>query len=135
MIITLYLFWEWSIYNLRSFLRAKIKSFTLSVCVLVTQLCLTLCDPMDCSLPSPSVHGILQARILEWVAMLFSLGSSRPRDQTCVSCMAGRFFTLLSHQGSPFTFSSMLLCAHQVFNKQSVDKVPFLECYILNSTS
>ena len=49
------------------------------------QSCLTLCDPMDCSLPSSSIHGILQARILEWVAISFSRGSSRPRDQTHVS--------------------------------------------------
>ena len=47
--------------------------------------CLTLCDPVDCSPPGVSVHGILQARILEWVAMPSSRGSSRPRDQTCVS--------------------------------------------------
>ena len=52
------------------------------VCMLVTQLCPTLCDPMDCSPPSSSVHGILQARILGWVAIPFSKGSSRPRDQT-----------------------------------------------------
>ena len=62
--------------------------------VLVTQLCPTLCDPMDCSLPGSSVHGILQVRILEWVAIPFSRGSSRPRDQTWVSCIAGRFFTI-----------------------------------------
>ena len=48
----------------------------------VTQSCLTLCDPMDCSLPSSSVHGILQARVLEWVAISFSRGYSRPKDQT-----------------------------------------------------
>ena len=64
------------------------------VCVLVTQLCLTLCDPMDRSPPGSSVHGILQARILEWVAIPFSKRSSRPRDQTQVSCTAGRFFTV-----------------------------------------
>ena len=44
-----------------------------------------LCNPADCSLPGSSVHGILQARILEWVAIPFSGGSSRPRDQTCIS--------------------------------------------------
>ena len=49
------------------------------------QLWPTLCDPLDYSLPGPSVHGILQARILEWVAVTFSRGSSQPRDQTCVS--------------------------------------------------
>ena len=57
------------------------------------QLCSTLCDPMDCSPSVSSVHGILQARTLEWVAMLFYRGSSRPKDQTCTSCITGRFFT------------------------------------------
>ena len=55
--------------------------------------CLPLCDPMDCSLPGSSVHGILQARILESVAISFSKGSSQPRDWTHVSCNTGRFFT------------------------------------------
>ena len=63
------------------------------VCVLVAQSC-WLCDPMDCSLPGSSVHGILQARILEWVAITFSRGSSQSRDQTWVCCIAGRFFTV-----------------------------------------
>ena len=62
--------------------------------VLVAQPCPTLCDLMDCSLPGSSVHGILQARTLEWVALPFSRGSSQPRGQTWVSCIAGRFFTL-----------------------------------------
>ena len=53
--------------------------------VKVVQLCPTLCDPIDYT-----VHGILQARILEWVAIPFSRGSSQPRDQTQVSCIAGR---------------------------------------------
>ena len=55
----------------------------------VTQSCLTLRNPMDCHLPDPSVHGIFQARILEWVAISFSRGSSRPRDRTQVSHIAG----------------------------------------------
>ena len=62
--------------------------------VLVSQSCLTICDLMDCSSLGPSVHGILQARILEWVAMLSSRWSSRPRDWTRVSCFAGGFFTI-----------------------------------------
>ena len=62
--------------------------------VLVTHSCLTLCDPMDCSLPGFSVHGILQTIILEWVAIPFSRGSSWPRNQTQVSCTPGRFFTI-----------------------------------------
>ena len=53
--------------------------------LLVAQLCLTLCSPMDCSPPGSSVHGIFQARILEWVAISYSRGSSWPRDQTHVS--------------------------------------------------
>ena len=64
------------------------------VCVLVAQSCQTLCDPMDCSLPGSSVHGILQARILKWVAISYSRGSSRPRDWTQVFHIAGRFFTV-----------------------------------------
>ena len=54
---------------------------------LVAQSCLTLCNPLDCSLPGSSVHGIFQARILEWVAISFSRGYSQPRDQTCISCL------------------------------------------------
>ena len=57
-------------------------------CCCVRILCLTLCDPMDCSPPGSSVHGILQARVLEWVAMPSSRGSSQPRDQTHVSCIS-----------------------------------------------
>ena len=56
--------------------------------VKVAQSCLILCDPMDYT-----VHGILRARILEWVVVSFSRGSSHPRDRTQVSCSAGRFFT------------------------------------------
>ena len=62
--------------------------------VKVAQSCPTLCDPMDHSPPSSSVHGILQARMLEWVAVPFFTGSSQPRDQTHVSCIAGGFFTV-----------------------------------------
>ena len=61
---------------------------------LVTQLCLALCNLMDCNLPGSSVSGILQARILQWVATSFSGGSSWPRDWTPVSYNAGRFFTV-----------------------------------------
>ena len=61
---------------------------------LVTQLCLILCDPMDCSPPGSSVHGILQARTVEWIAIPFSRESFQPRDRTQVSCIAGRFFTV-----------------------------------------
>ena len=70
------------------------------MCVLVTQSCLTLWDPTDCSPLGSSVHRILQARILEWVAIPFSRGSSRLRERTQASCIAGGLFTL-SHQGGP----------------------------------
>ena len=62
--------------------------------VLVAQSCPTLCNPMDCSLPVSSVHGISQARVQEQVAILFSRGSSQPKDQTQVSYIAGRSFTI-----------------------------------------
>ena len=63
---------------------------------------LTLCDPRDCSPPGSFVHGILQARILEWVAISFSRGSSQPRDQTQVSHTAGRYF---NHWATHLSFS------------------------------
>ena len=62
--------------------------------MLVVQLYLTPCNPMDCSLLGSSTHGILQAGILEWVAIPFSRRSSQSRDWTWVSCTAGRFFTV-----------------------------------------
>ena len=58
------------------------------------QSCLTLCDPIDGSLPGSPVPGILQARVLEWIAMPFSRGSSQPRDQTQISLIANVFFTI-----------------------------------------
>ena len=68
------------------------KILHICVCVFVTQSCPTLCDPMDP--PGFSVHGILQARILEWVAIPFSRGVSQPREWTQVSHMAGDFFII-----------------------------------------
>ena len=74
------------------------------------QSCPILCDPMNCHMPGSSVHGILQARILEWVAMPSSRGSSQNGDGTPVSYLAGRFL-LLSHLGSP----TMRLAPSMVF--------------------
>ena len=71
-----------------------------SVLALVSQSRLTLCDPIFCSLPGSSVYGILQARILEWVAIPFSRGSSQPRGWIQVSCIAGRFFTVCATRGA-----------------------------------
>ena len=70
--------------------------------MLVTQLCLTLCDLMDCSQPGSSVHGILQARVLGWLSIPFSRGSSQPRDRLNLGPLHYRH---LSHQGSPNRFS------------------------------
>ena len=64
------------------------------VTLLVSQLCQTLYDSTNCSLPGSPVHGILQARILEWVAISSFRGSSQPRDQTQVSCITCGFFTI-----------------------------------------
>ena len=79
------------------------------VCVfLVTQSCPTLCDPIDCSPPGSSVHGISQASMLKWVASPFSRRSSQCRGQTQVSCTAGGFFTSES-PGKPSCFWILLL--------------------------
>ena len=82
--------WVWS----GCFLWVMCVCVCVCVCVLVTQLCPTLCDPTDSSPPDSSLHGTLQARILEWVAIPFSRGSSQSRDWTQVSCIADRFFTV-----------------------------------------
>ena len=77
------------------------------VCMLSRFSRVRLCDPMDCSPPGSSVHGILQARILEWVAISSSRGSSRPRNQTHVSCIGRRVLYHSCHLESPF--SSLLI--------------------------
>ena len=72
----------------------------------------TLCNPMDHNLPGSSVHGILQARILEWVVISFSRGSSPPRNQSRVSdisCMGRQVLPLLSQLGSPISHTILLL--------------------------
>ena len=95
----------------------------------VTQSCPTLSDPMDCSLPGSSIHGIFQARVLEWVAISFSRGSSPPRDRTRVSrsltrdqtqahCIGSAESHPLDYQGSPY---SLLL------------RVPFIRAEMVNS--
>ena len=76
------------------------------------QLCLTLCDPMDCSPPDSSVHGILQTRILEWVAVPSSRGSSQPRHRTRIShvfCVHRQILYPLSYLGSSINWVQSLL--------------------------
>ena len=67
-----------------------------------------LCDPTDCSLPGSSIHGIFQARVLEWVAISFSRGSSRPRDRTQISHVVGRHFTVWATREVLYSFSLSL---------------------------
>ena len=74
----------------------------------VAQSCRTLSDPMDCSLPGSSIHGIFQARMLEWGAISFSRWSSRPRDGTPVSRFVGRCFYCLSHREARFKESMLI---------------------------
>ena len=104
-------------------------------CCLVAESSPTLFDPMDCSLPGSSVHGILQARILQWVAIPSSRGSSQPRDQTQVSCIAGRFFAIwATSQSLPQDFlvqTSTYLRDH-CFSLPS--EWPFFRKHVLNST-
>ena len=87
---------------------------------LVAQLGRTLCDPMNCSPPGSSVHGILQARILERVAIPFSRGSFQPRDWTQGSCIAGGFFTVCPRtvgRAKCGMFWRAVFWAHNLFSK------------------
>ena len=85
------------------FLWTDIIYINLWYLVLVTQSCSSFCNPMDYSLPGSSIHGILQARILDWVHIPFSSECLGSRDWTWVSCIAGRFFTV----------SAMVTCVYQ----------------------
>ena len=83
--------------------------------------CLVMSDslqPIDCSPPGSSVHGIIQARILEWAAIPFSKGSSQPRDRTQVSCTAGRFFHIWATWEAN-TAKSTLLILYQWNNNRA----------------
>ena len=95
------------IYNVVLISVVQKRDFTTTYihCYCCAQSNLTLCDPMNCSLPSSSVHEISQAGILQWVAISYSRVSSQPRDRThvsCVSAWAGRFFTT-APSGKPYT--------------------------------
>ena len=84
----------------------------------VAQSCPTLCDPMDGSLPGSAVHGIFQARILEWAAISFSRASSQPRDRTRVSCIANRHFTVwATREASKEELKSLLMKAKEESEK------------------
>ena len=89
--------------------RKKEKEYVLSIAMLIVKVarsCPTVCNPLDCSLPVSSVHGISQERIMEWDSISFSRGSSWPRDQTWVSCLGGRFFTIWTIRFGIYCFNS-----------------------------
>ena len=112
----------WNNHNLVCLLIGYVK-----LKVLVTQSCPTLCDSVDCSPPGSSACGILQARILEWVAISFSRGSSQLKDRTQVSCIAGRFFTVwVTRKGHILVFITKVLlhlCLMQICNFTFVNYV------------
>ena len=107
--------WPWGLMVL---LTSSSYSY-LFCCCSASQLCPTLCNPIDCSPPGSSVHGIFQARILKWVAISFSKESSQPRNQTYISCL-GLFTT--EPTGSPTCLSLGI----------SFRKLPF--CYLLEGS-
>ena len=93
-----------------------IDQFYMACFVFIAQSCLPLCNPMNYSLPGSSAYGILQARILEWVTISFPRGFSQSKDQTRVSCVVGRFFTIWATReaptiwlGGPYAFAFCLL--------------------------
>ena len=92
----------------------------------VTQLCPTVWDPMDCSLPGSSVHGIFQARVLEWVAISFSRGSSQPRYWTWVSHIACRHFTLWAPREAQCWSWSSKYFGHLMWRVDSLGKTLML---------
>ena len=81
-------------------------------CLLFSHYVRVLCNPVDCSSPGASVHGISQARILEWVSISFSKGSFWSRDWTHISCTGRWVLYLLSHQGSMYVFHTPHICIH-----------------------
>ena len=98
------------------------------MCVYVccAQLCLTLCDPVDYSPSSSSVHGISQARILELVAISFSRESSQPGDRTCISCIAGVFFTA-EPSGKPSKEVGIILKVRKIKHREIFKSHPGLQ--------
>ena len=99
-------------YNRITTTASKIQNSSINLLkALVVQLCLILCDAMDCNLPGSSVRGNFQTRILEWIAISFSRGSFWPKAWTWVSCIAGRLFTVWAtreaHHYPPSCFSSV----------------------------
>ena len=104
----------------------------------VAQLCLTPCDPMGCRLPGSSVHRILQARILEWVAVPFSRGSSWPRSQTGISSIVDGFFTIWATREAGDKNDTLygfilFICFHLIILKNSEEQC--ITVLLINSLS
>ena len=117
---------EWGIvYNLkiqcplgRTYLNRCLNTCVFNCVCMHTQSCLTLCNPIDCIPQGSSVHGISQARILEWVAISFSRASSQSRDRTLVSwisCIGRQVLYQLSHRGNPKSSILPLIIGHIKF--------------------
>ena len=113
---------------------------------MVAQSCLTFCDLMDYSPPGSSLHGIPETRILEWVAIHFSRGSSQPRGQTQVFCFEGRFFTIWANREDPsfanlFTFSwistnlikGAYILYHFLISRNITTIITFIEVWFMTS--
>ena len=93
----------------------------------VAQLCLTLSDSMNCSPPGSSVHGIIRAGILDWVAIFSSRKSSQPRDWThfsCIFCIGRQILLSLSHLGSPKTYFQLLFRENSGITISGTDPPP-----------
>ena len=111
--------------------------FCIRICkvkVLVTQVCLTLCDPMDYSPPGSSICGIFQAGILEWVAIPFSRGFSQSRDWTPVSCIAGRFFTIWTTSETVLEYRKLNAVRSEVLVSQLCSALCPMDCSPLGSS-
>ena len=118
-----------SIFSTKFLKRCKLwKSPQEEMCVLLAQSYPTLCDPMDCSPPGSSVHGILQARLLEWVAMPSSRGPFQPRDRTHVSLALQADSLPLSHWGSPQDETDNLNSPISIYEKSPISYMKESAC-------
>jgi len=113
-------FWERKWFTQASHLSSRTHPSACDVKVFCAQFCLTLCNPMDYSPPGSSVHGIFQARTLEWVAISCSRRSSWRRDQTRVSRIAGRFFPIWATSEAQYTCDRQA----QICNPDRLDSRP-----------
>ena len=117
--------------HLKRIHKKLIKWITCRACAKTLQSCLTLCDPMDCSLSGSPVHGIFQAWILEWVAISFSRGSSQPKDRTGVSYISYIQFSSVQSLSHVRLFATPWTAAHQaslsITNSQSLLKLMSIE--------